>query len=232
MSNHEREVTPLGVLLVDDEPVFMRGLEVALEIAEPPVHILAKATTAEDAIAAAREHLPDVAVLDLRIPIRIGPSRPSEANGLMAIRQIAQDAPSVRILVLSYHDDPGILFEALTAGAHGYIAKGDRYNGDDLAQAIHRLAQGETIYGPSIAERIRAHYQAASQPDLLAQLTPREREILDLLVQRRTNAEIAKHLVISVKTVKTHVSNILAKLQIERRQEAAWVQREQRRATP
>jgi two-component system, NarL family, response regulator LiaR len=223
---YEKESSALGIILVEDEPVFMLGLEATLEFAEPPVKILAKVTAADEAVAAAREQLPDVIMIDLRIPIRVGPFRPSEANGIQAIAQISRAVPSVRILVLSYLDESDVLFEALSAGAHGYISKGDRYDGNDLARAIHLLAAGETIYGPTIAERIRAHYQRSSRDDLIERLTRREREILDLLVKRKTNHEIADALVISVKTVKTHVSNILAKLQIERRQEAVWLDRE------
>jgi len=229
MRTLEKEPMMLGVILVEDEPVFMLGLEAALEIADPPICILAKETAADEAVAAVVNLLPDVTLIDLRIPPRMGSSRPSEANGIAAIRQIAQMTPSVRILVLSYLDESEVLFEALSAGAHGYISKGDRYTGNELARAIHRLVQGETIYGPSIAERIRNHWRQPSDSDLFERLTPREHEVLDLLVQRKTNAEIAEKLIISLKTVKTHVSNILAKLQIERRQEAAWLERERRR---
>jgi DNA-binding NarL/FixJ family response regulator len=112
----------LRVVLGEHEPVFMRGLEATLEIAKPPIQIVGKAMAADEGVTVVSLQLPDVVLIDLRLPPRLGPTRPAEEFGISAIRRIAQVAPTVRILVLSYLDEPTVLFEALSAGAHGYIS--------------------------------------------------------------------------------------------------------------
>jgi NarL family two-component system response regulator LiaR len=212
------------VLVVDDEPIFRRGVRGVLEAFAPRIALVGEAGCAEDAVTAVQDLVPDVVLFDLRLPPRRGVGAPGWKNGVRAITQMVRLAPSTRILVLSYLEESDALFAALGAGATGYIAKSDAFDGRDLVAAIEQLRKGETIYGPLIAQRIREYYQREHEPGEPGEtLTPREREVLDLLIQRRTNREIAETLVISVKTVKTHVSNILTKFQIRRREEIPWL---------
>jgi RNA polymerase sigma factor (sigma-70 family) len=220
--------TVTSVLIVEDEPVFRRGLRAVFEAFRHQLTIVDEAASASEAVRLAQELVPDVVLFDLRLPQYRGAlAEPSWEYGVAAIEQIAQKVPHTRILVLSYLEDSDILFAALTAGAHGYISKGDGYDGKELVDAIQKIVAGEVIYGPTIAQRIRDHYQRKNKSEeALEHLTPRERQVLDLLIHRKSNSDIAEKLVISIKTVKTHVSNILAKLQLERRQEIYWRARE------
>lgn len=213
---------PVRVVVVDDHWVFRRGVCTVLETFQDQVSVVGEAACSEEAIEMVQQRSPDLVLLDLRLPQRLGVmSQPSADHGIGAISQIARIAPKTRVLVLSYLDEPGVLFEALRAGAHGYITKGDPYDGQGLVDAVLRTMAGETFYGAQVAQRIRDYHRQrsrAAEPPA-EQLTPREREVLDLLAGRKTNQEIADELVISVKTVKTHVANILDKLHLESRHE-------------
>lgn len=213
--------TPIRVLIVDDHLMFRRGVRAVLESFADEVEIVGEAGSADEAVTDVQELAPDVVLLDLALPLRSRRlDEPQWENGVAAIGRIARCAPKTRVLVLSYHEESMILFAALRTGAHGYIAKGDAYDGKELVMAIQQIWAGEVFYGAVIAQLIREYHQTKREPDAYSEpLTPREREVLDLLAQRKTNAEIAKLLVISVKTVKTHVANILAKLHIESRHE-------------
>lgn len=217
----EQEAAVITMLIVEDERVFRQGLRAVLEPFADQLTIVGEATNAEDAIASVTTQPPDLVLLDLRIPQRRQPGgRPDLRHGVETIMAIARSAPATRVLVLSNYEDDDVLFAALRAGAHGYIAKSDNFDGPDLFEAVASIVAGEAIYGPAIAERIRAFHQGgAEQPALIEQLTPREREVLDMLVARRSNNDIAHALVISVRTVKTHVANILAKLHLTSRYE-------------
>ena len=212
--------SPISVLIVEDEPIFISGIRAVLAPYADLVAIVGEAKTAEAAVVQTADLVPDVAVVDLRLPRFAGDAVLSWEHGVHAITQMKQVSPTIRLLVLSYLYEADILFSALKAGAHGYITKGDRFDGKGLAQAIVQIAAGETIFGPTVAQLIREDAQHVEDP--LEQLTPRECEVLELLIQRKANREIAKQLVISEKTVKTHVSNILAKRQIKRREEIVW----------
>jgi DNA-binding NarL/FixJ family response regulator len=216
---------PRRLLIVDDEPVFRMGLRAVLASYKHQIEIVAEAATADEAIRQAAVLVPDLVLMDLRIPKdRSAPSDLHWKYGVHAIGECIRVVPRCSILVLSNHEEAEVLLWALKAGAHGYVAKGDHYAGKDLVEALLRISAGEAIYGPAVAERIR-HIQIHGEraTTLVEQLTPREREVLDLMAVRKTNLEIAEALVISVKTVKSHVANILAKLQIESRHEVAHI---------
>jgi DNA-binding NarL/FixJ family response regulator len=209
------------LLIVDDHLMFRRGVRAVLEVFSDQVEIVGEAGSAEEVVAKVQELVPDVVLLDLQLPLRprsLG--KPEWEHGIAAINQIARVSPCTRVLVLSYHEESYVLFSAMRAGAHGYITKGDSYDGKELLDAIQRIKAGDVFYGAVIAQLIREYHQSSRDPDAHSEpLTPRERQVLDLLAQRKTNAEIAEQLVISIKTVKTHVANILAKLHIESRHE-------------
>lgn len=213
---------PVRTVIVDDHYMYRRGVRAVLETFVDQVEVVGEAASADDAVQIVRERAPEVVLLDLRLPRRIGPSvKPELAHGLSAIEEIARGSPRTRVLVLSYIDDPETLFAALHAGAHGYINKADHEAGVGLAEAIRRTADGEAIYGGLVAQIIRDyHRQRSRTPNPATEpLTRREVEVLDLLASRRSNREIAEQLVISVKTVKTHVASILSKLHLESRHE-------------
>jgi NarL family two-component system response regulator LiaR len=219
---HEGSLHPtVSILIVEDEPVFRMGLRAAFDRFANRIEIVGEATNAEEAVESVRNQIPDVVLLDLRLPDHRGMDvAPAWQHGVAAIRQIARVAPHTRVLVLSYKDEPEVLFAALHAGADGYITKGDGYDGVALVDAVQRVIAGEAIYGPLVAQCIRAYHQrVAARDDLVEPLTRRERQILDLLADQATNQEIADALVISVRTVKTHVANILAKLHLASRHE-------------
>lgn len=216
---------PRRLVIVDDEPVFRMGLRAVLAPYARQIELVGEASTAEEAIRQAAALVPDLILIDLRIPRDRGtPSDLHWRYGVHAIGECIRVVPRCNILVLSNHEETEVLLWALKAGAHGYVAKGDHYAGKDLVEALLRIDAGEAIYGPAVAERIRQiqiHGERAT--DLVEQLTPREREVLDLMAERKSNQEIADALVISIKTVKSHVANILAKLQIESRHEVSHI---------
>jgi DNA-binding NarL/FixJ family response regulator len=230
--DHGDKHTAVRVMIVDDHWMFRQGVRAVLEMFNDQVEVVGEAASAVDAVEMVQERVPSVVLLDLQLPERLGVlGRSAWEHGVTAISQIARISPCTRVLVMSYHEEPEVLFAALRAGAHGYLTKGDHFDGAGLVDALCRTVAGEAFYGPLVAQLLREYHQQRSrEPDTLIEpLTPREREVLDLLSDRRTNREIAEQLVISVKTVKTHVANILAKLHIESRHEVPMYVRLNRR---
>ncbi len=178
------------------------------------IALVGEAATGDEAVALAVELTPDVVLMDIKMP---------GMNGIEATRRIMQAKPQVAVLMLTMFEDDDSVFAAMRAGARGYILKGARQ--EETLRALRAVANGEAIFSPSVAERVmhflgREGGPAANPADLFPQLTEREYEILSLLAERCSNAMIAERLVLSPKTVRNHVSNILHKLCVADRHEA------------
>jgi DNA-binding NarL/FixJ family response regulator len=199
---------PFRVLIADDHPLFCDGLA-ALLTDGSGTELAGTATTGTEAVDLAREIQPDVVLMDLHMP---------EMNGIEATRRIVADCPHAAVLVLTMFDDDGSVRSALRAGARGYLLKGA--SREQIRCAIHAAASGEIILGAQLAARMVACFTAAAPTPPFPQLTGRERQVLDLLAQGRANTAIATRLSLSPKTVRNHVSNILAKLQVTDRAQA------------
>jgi DNA-binding NarL/FixJ family response regulator len=202
----------LRLLIADDHPAFRAGLRVLLEsLSDLDLEVVAEAANGEQALEVAIELSPDVIVMDLQMP---------GLGGIETTRRIVAAAPHMRVLVLTMFEDDSSVFAALRAGAHGYILKGAGQ--EQLARALQAVAEGEAIFSPAIASRVIESFKrpAHSQPLAFPQLTEREREILALIARGLSNSEITRQLVLSPKTVRNHVSNILAKLQARDRSAA------------
>ena len=203
----------LRVLVVDDHPIFRDGLRTALT--GDDIEVVGEAGAGTEAVELAAALRPDVVLMDLQMP---------GGSGIDATRAIAGAQPGVAILVLTMTADAEAVFGAIRAGARGYLLKGaDRA---ELLRAIRAVAEGEAIFGAEIAARLLGAFAAGGPAPPLPALTDREREVLALVTEGCTNTAIARRLVVSPKTVRNHVSNILTKLQVANREEAAQVARE------
>ena len=197
----------IRLLLVDDHAVVREGLRAFLRL-QPDLEVLGEAADGASAVELAESLHPDVVLLDLVMP---------KGDGLVALRAIRQLAPAARVLVLTSYADDAQLFAAMEAGAAGYLLKD--VAPDALASAIRDVAEGRPALHPQVARRLMRH---TVQPEPgLADLTAREREVLRLIVEGLANKEIATRLSIGEKTVKTHVSRVLAKLGVVDRTQAA-----------
>ena len=207
------ETVSVRVLLVDDHDLFRTGLRNLLE--ERGVQIAGEASTGAEAVRLVREVAPDVVIMDLHMP---------GMSGIEAIRQIASIAPLTRVLVLTISDQDDDVLHAILAGACGYLLKDSSV--DELIRGIEAAAVGESLVSPSIAGKVLQQVRArAASPEaaetVRAELSQRELDVLKLIASGSDNAMIAAQLHISPKTVKNHISNILMKLQIENRIQAA-----------
>jgi DNA-binding NarL/FixJ family response regulator len=202
-------VTPLRVLVVEDHPLFRKGVVALLESAED-LAVAGTAVSGEDAVQRARELRPDVVLMDLQLP---------GISGIEATRAIVTTDPGVRVLVLSLFEDDDSVFLALRAGARGYVLKDA--DEEELTGAIRAVGRGEAIFSRAIAGRVLAFFaQPREAPKVFPDLTDREREILALIAQGHPNPSIARRLSLSPKTVANYVSAIFAKLQVADRAEA------------
>lgn len=201
----------ISVLIADDHADFREGLQALLESAAG-LELVGEATTGDEAVGLAARLQPDVILMDINMP---------GLNGIEAARRILHTSPHISILMLTMFEDDDSVFAAVRAGARGYLLKGARKA--EILRAIHGVSSGEAIFGPAIARRLIHFFSGprpATPPQVFPELTVREREILDLMAQHLTNAEIAERLVISQKTVRNQVSNILSKLQVVDRAQA------------
>jgi two-component system, NarL family, response regulator LiaR len=204
----ERALTPIRVLIADDHPVVRQGLRSFLRSQED-IDVAGEAADGEEAVAAAERLRPDVVLLDLVMP---------RVDGLEALRRIRAVAPSARVVVLTSFADDQKLFPAIEAGAAGYLLKD--VPPATLADAVRTVHRGEALLHPAVTAKLMRQYQdrgAAGD----RRLTDRELEVLRLVARGLSNRRIAGELVVSEKTVKTHVSNILAKLELSDRTQAA-----------
>lgn len=200
----------IRILIADDHAIVREGLR-ALLATEPDLELVAEATDGVQAVDKARALKPDVILLDLMMP---------RMDGVEAITEIKKDWQEARIIVLTSFSDDEKVFSAIRSGALGYLLKDS--SPQDLLHAIHTVANGEGFLSPTIASKVmREINQPPKLPPTKDPLTERENEILQLVAQGLTNDQIAEKLVVSERTVRTHVSNILAKLQLANRTQAA-----------
>jgi two-component system response regulator DevR len=211
---------PFRLLVVDDHEVVRQGL-VALLDRRPGFEVVAEAASVAESIDQARLHKPDIVVMDVRLP---------DGSGVEACRAIRDELPETRIIMLTSFPDEEAVLSAIVAGASGYLLKEIRAR--DLVTALEAVGRGESLLDPAVTERVLERVRriaAGGSNDQLSVLTPRERKILMLVAEGKTNKEIAADVFISDKTVKNYVSSILSKLNLERRaQAAAFVARQRR----
>jgi DNA-binding NarL/FixJ family response regulator len=210
MADHAQGKAGIKVFLLDDHEIVRRGVRDMLE-AEPDITVIGEAGTAESALARIPALRPDVAVLDVRLP---------DGNGVTVCREIRSRMPEIACLMLTSFGDDEALFDAIMAGAAGYVLK--QIRGTDLVGAVRTVASGESMLDPEAASRVMARMRdQASRKDPLAGLTPQERKILELIGEGLTNRQIGERMYLAEKTVKNYVSALFAKLGMERRTQAA-----------
>jgi DNA-binding NarL/FixJ family response regulator len=200
-------MTPIRVLVADDHPFFRNGLKTLLESA-PDTEFVGEAETGGQAIEMAEDLQPDVILMP-------------DGGGIEATRRISRDGPQIRVLIVTMFEDDATVFQAMRAGARGYLLKGA--NSSEMLRAIRAAGNGEAIFSPKVAVRLMDFFSSSrlsAPPEIFPELSEREREILDLIAQGHKNPEIAADLYLSPKTVRNHVSNILHKLQVADRAEA------------
>lgn len=198
----------IRVLIADDHPLVRNGLRALLTSVEG-FEVVGEAADGESAVGLVQRVQPDVVVMDVQMP---------REGGIGATRSLAATAPAVAVLMLTMHEDEESVFAAMRAGARGYILKGAEQ--EEVVGAIRAVSRGEVIFGPGIAQRVLKLFSAGKPAQPFPDLTSREREILDLMAAGSNNAEIARRLVLSPKTVSNNVSSILSKLQVSERAKA------------
>ncbi|HVE93330.1 MAG TPA: response regulator transcription factor [Acidimicrobiales bacterium] len=215
MSEEEVEVAPvIRVLVADDQELYRRGLDVVLST-EEDISVVAEAGNGEEAVVRAVECAPDIVLMDIRMP---------KIDGIEAARQIKDQVPSTRIIMLTVSDDDTHLYDAIKAGANGYLLKDLAI--EEVPEAIRKVHSGESLISPSMASKLLTEFSTLSKKVEQRQqlntpvLTPREIEVLKLVAKGMSNREIADELYISENTVKNHVRNILEKLHLHSRMEA------------
>jgi DNA-binding NarL/FixJ family response regulator len=202
---------PITVLIADDHQFFRDGVRALLD-GQPDMECVGEATNGEEAVRLATEEQPDVVLMDVQMP---------GMSDVEATLLIVSNSPQIRVLVVTMFEDDSLVFAAMRAGARGYLLKGARH--EDMVRAIRAVGSGDAIFSPAIAAKL-VEYFAALQPSrpqqVFPELSSREREILALLARGHKNAEIAERLVISPKSVRNYVSNIISKLQVADRAQA------------
>jgi len=211
---------PIRTLIVDDHALFRRGLEMVLA-AEPDIELVGEASDGAEAVEKAGESLPDIVLMDIRMP---------RSSGIEACRAMKDVVPSAKIIILTISDEEEDLFEAIRAGASGYLLKDIPL--DEVAAAVRSVHGGQSLINPSMAGKLLTEFATLARRDAeeepskhapAPKLTEREMEVLRLVARGMNNRDIAKELFISENTVKNHVRNILEKLQIHSRMEAVMI---------
>lgn len=210
------ETSKIRVLIADDHPLFRDGMHGLLDSVEEP-EVVGEAADGDEAVRKAAESRPGVVLMDIKMP---------GMSGIQATREILEKDPDAGVLVLTMLEDDDSVFAAMRAGAAGYLLKGAHQ--DEVLRAIRAVANGEAIFGSGIARRVMRFFSAekSERQPTFPELTEREREILAFIARGRTNADISGELILSLKTVQNHVSNIFRKLQVSDRARAAIRARE------
>ncbi|MET9833820.1 response regulator transcription factor [Streptomyces sp. NPDC006385] len=207
--------SPIRVLIADDQQMVRQGFTVLLNT-KPDIDVIGQAVDGLDAVAKVAELTPDVVLMDIRMP---------ELGGIEATRRITAETPHIKVLVLTTFDLDEYVYEALRAGASGFLLKDA--SADQLAEAVRVVAAGDALLAPGITRRLIAEFSRlddrprAPLKERVGDLTERETEVLALIAQGLSNAEIAERLVVAEQTVKTHVGRILVKLGLRDRTQAA-----------
>ncbi len=210
MSSSDPTPERIAVFLLDDHEIVRRGVRELLE-ASGDMEVVGEAGTAAEALARIPATRPQVAVLDVRLP---------DGNGVEVCREVRSRHPEIQCLMLTSFSDDEALMDAIMAGAAGYVLK--QIRGNDLADAIRRVSKGDSLLDPAVTRRVLDRLRnPAPADDRLAALTDQERRILDLIARGMTNRQIGNELHLAEKTVKNYVSNLLSKLGMSRRTEAA-----------
>ena len=214
------------VLLVDDDDLMRAGLRAVLA-SDESVEVVGEAVDGRDAVGRVDRLEPDVVLMDVRMP---------RLDGISATREIVRAAPRTRVLMVTTFEDDDYIFGALSAGASGFLLK--RTRPEELIAAIHTVAAGEALLAPSVTRRVvdrmaqRAEWRDVREDERLDELTPRERDVLDLVARGLSNREIADALVIEESTVKSHLKRILMKLDVRDRVHAVILAYETGLVTP
>ena len=215
----------IRVLLVDDDDLMRAGLQAVLS-SDEEIDVVGEVTGGRGAVAAVRERRPQVVLMDIRMP---------DLDGIAATREVLSALPDAKVVMLTTFEDDDYIFGALAAGASGFLLK--RTRPEDLIEAIHTVASGDALLSPAITRKVIDRATSSPQVDsanesALERLTPREREVLDLIARGMSNAEIAETLVVEETTVKTHVKRVLQKLGLRDRVQAVIFAYESGVATP
>ncbi len=200
---------PIGVFLLDDHEVVRRGVRELIE-GEDDMHVVGEAGTAEEANGRIPATSPNVAVLDVRLP---------DGDGIEVCREIRSKHPEIACIMLTSFSDDEAVYSAVMAGAAGYVLK--QVRGSDLIDGIRRVAAGESLLDPIVTTRLLDRIRNQGEDDELASLSDQERKILDLIAEGLTNRQIGDRMFLAEKTVKNYVSNLLSKMGMSRRTEAA-----------
>src|SRR5918998_528801 len=217
MDQEGRSAKPTRVLVADDHTLFRYGLKATLTSAEG-FEVAGEAATGEEVLEQVAQAQPDIILMDIQMP---------GINGIEATRRVLERDPSVGVVVVTMFEDDDSVFAAMRAGARGYVLKGA--DAQEVLKVVDAVAEGEAHFGPEIARRLMAFFSApkpATPSEAFPELTAREAELLDLIARGLNNAEIAKRLYVSQKTVRNHVSNIFLKLQVADRAQAIVKARE------
>lgn len=201
---------PVRLFIVDDHTLFRDGLR-ALFASVPDIELVGEAASGAEAIESVLGTMPDVVMMDIQMP---------DLDGIQATREILRASPNIGVIIVTMLEAPDSVFAAMRAGARGYVLK--EADQDEMLSTIRAVATGEAFFGPAIAKRLKDFFAALppTSANVFPELTQRENEVLELIARGHNNPRIARQLVISPKTVRNHVSNILSKLQVADRAEA------------
>jgi DNA-binding NarL/FixJ family response regulator len=211
MGRGEQSAESTRVLVADDHSLFRYGLKAMLANAEG-FEVVGEAATGEEVVEKVAQTRPDIILMDIQMP---------GMNGIEATRRVLERNPSIGVVVVTMFEDDDSVFAAMRAGARGYVLKGA--DAEEVLKVVGAVAEGEAHFGPEIARRLMDFFSApkpAAPSEAFPELTARESEVLDLIAQGRSNAEIARRLYLSQKTVRNHVSHIFLKLQVADRAQA------------